>query len=194
MTTVYINEFHYDNSGADVGEFFEIAGPAGTDLTGWSLVLYNGGNGATYGTIALSGTIPDQSNGLGTLQFATPLQNGSPDGFALYDGASVIQFLSYEGSFTAIDSVANGLTSTDIGVLEGGEPAGQSLSLSGSGRVYEDFTWSAPAAESPGAVNVSQTFEALLPRPRSSSTNFTTTTPAQMSASLSKLPAPPEPT
>ena len=28
--TVFINEIHYDNTGADAGEFIEIAGPAGT--------------------------------------------------------------------------------------------------------------------------------------------------------------------
>ena len=38
----FINEIHYDNVGTDSGEAIEVAGPAGTDLTGWSLVLYNG--------------------------------------------------------------------------------------------------------------------------------------------------------
>ena len=42
--TPFINEFHYDNSGTDAGEAIEIAGPAGTNLTGWTLVLYNGTN------------------------------------------------------------------------------------------------------------------------------------------------------
>lgn len=32
--TVWINEIHYDNTGDDVDEGVEIAGPAGTDLTG----------------------------------------------------------------------------------------------------------------------------------------------------------------
>ncbi len=41
-TAVFINEFHYDNAGTDSGEFVEIAGAAGTDLTGWKVVLYNG--------------------------------------------------------------------------------------------------------------------------------------------------------
>ena len=46
-TSVFINEIHYDNTGTDAGEAIEVAGPAGTDLTGWSLVLYNG-NGGVY--------------------------------------------------------------------------------------------------------------------------------------------------
>ena len=37
--SVFINEIHYDNTGTDANEAIEIAGPAGTDLTGWSIVL-----------------------------------------------------------------------------------------------------------------------------------------------------------
>ncbi|WP_197481070.1 hypothetical protein, partial [Oleiphilus sp. HI0086] len=45
---VYINEFHYDNQGADQNEFVEIAGLSGTDLLGWQLEFYNGNNGRRY--------------------------------------------------------------------------------------------------------------------------------------------------
>jgi hypothetical protein len=38
-SVVFINEIHYDNAGTDVGEGVEIAGTAGTDLTGWVLFL-----------------------------------------------------------------------------------------------------------------------------------------------------------
>ena len=159
--SVFINEFHYDNTGTDTGEFIEIAGPAGTDLTGWSIVLYNGANGTVYNTINLSGIIPEQDNGFGTLDFATlGLQNGSPDGFALVDNTgSVVQFLSYEGTFTATDGPAAGLTSTDIGVSEpSSTPIGFSLQLTGTGSTPDDFTWSAPADDTPGAVNNGQSF------------------------------------
>ena len=43
---VRISEIHYDNVGVDTGEAIEIEGPAGTDLTAYTLVLYNGSNGA----------------------------------------------------------------------------------------------------------------------------------------------------
>ncbi|HEY3477197.1 MAG TPA: hypothetical protein VGK56_21455, partial [Anaerolineales bacterium] len=66
-STVFINEIHYDNTGTDAGEAIEIAGPAGTDLTGWSIVLYNGSGGAVYDTDALSGTIQNQQGGYGTV-------------------------------------------------------------------------------------------------------------------------------
>ncbi|HEX2271292.1 MAG TPA: Ig-like domain-containing protein, partial [Pyrinomonadaceae bacterium] len=163
--SVFINEIHYDNTGTDAGEAIEIAGPAGTDLTGWSLVLYNGAGGAPYDTRALSGIIPNQQAGFGTLSFTYPvngIQNGAPDGVALVDASSsVVQFLSYEGSFTAVGGPANGMSSVDIGVLEvGNEPLGQSLRLAGTGQFYEDFTWNAPAAATFGAVNTGQNFGA----------------------------------
>jgi len=115
--TVFVNEFHYDNSGADVDQFVEIAGPAGTDLTGWRIEKYNGNGGSSYGVEAFAGTISDEGNGYGAVAIFTSLQNGAPDGFALIDPTdNVVQFLSYEGAFTATNGFANGLTSTDVGV------------------------------------------------------------------------------
>ncbi|HEY4734521.1 MAG TPA: DNA/RNA non-specific endonuclease [Gemmatimonadaceae bacterium] len=113
------SEIHYDNSGDDVGEQIEIEGPANTDLGGWSIVLYNGGSGQSYDTRALSGFIPATcgERGVVVVPFAT-IQNGSPDGFALVHNAQVVQFLSYEGSFAAVDGPATGITSTDIKVEE----------------------------------------------------------------------------
>src|SRR5215468_4578371 len=50
--TVRISELHYDNVGTDTGEAVEVSGPAGMDVTGWSVVLYNGNGGASYYTTA----------------------------------------------------------------------------------------------------------------------------------------------
>jgi len=161
-TTVFINEFHYDNDGIDVGEFVEIAAPAGTNLTGWSIVLYNGGTGQTYDTDPLSGTIPNHQNGFGTFALSYPsngIQNGTVDAIALVQGTTVVQFLGYEGSFVATNGPAVGLTSTDIGVAEGGTaPIGTSLSLQGTGTTYEDFVWATGVDDTPGAVNTGQSF------------------------------------
>ncbi|HRW75698.1 MAG TPA: Calx-beta domain-containing protein, partial [Saprospiraceae bacterium] len=160
---IFINEFHYDNTGGDVGEFIEVAGTAGLDLSNYSLVLYNGSNGLVYNTLPLFGTIDDEGNGTGAVSFPYPvngIQNGAPDGIALVEGGTnVLYFLSYEGTFTALDGPANGLLSTDIGVLEvGGEPIGLSLQLTGSGMGYNAFTWSGPSPESPGDLNDDQDF------------------------------------
>ena len=160
--SVFINEIHYDNASTDTGEAIEIAGPAGTNLSGWSLVLYNGNGGVVYNTRTLSGTIPDQQGGRGTLTFTyrqNGIQNGGPDGVALINGATVVQFLSYEGTFTATDGPAAGQTSTDIGVRETPTtPVGQSLQLSGTALTYEGFTWTEPAKNTFGQPNTGQTF------------------------------------
>ncbi|WP_340063318.1 T9SS type A sorting domain-containing protein [Ascidiimonas aurantiaca] len=160
--SLFINEIHYDNASTDVDEAIEIAGPAGTDLTGYSLVLYNGSNGLEYNTTALSGVLTNQQGGIGTLATLYPvngIQNGAPDGIALIGpGNVVIQFLSYEGSFQALDGPAAGITSTDIGVAEIGTAVGTSLQLGGSGTDYTDFTWEAAAASTYGNVNTNQTF------------------------------------
>lgn len=160
---VWINEIHYDNDGTDAGEAIEVAGPAGTDLTGWSIVLYNGNGGASYRTNTLSGVLADQQGGFGTATVTYPtdgIQNGSPDGIALVDAGGVVaQFLSYEGTFAAVGGPANGMTSTDIGVAEvSSTPVGHSLQLTGTGTAYADFTWSAAQPSTFGSVNAGQTF------------------------------------
>jgi len=163
--TIFINEIHYDNDGTDQGEAIELAGPAGTDLSGWSIVLYNGASSqrAPYATTNLSGIIPDQQNGFGTIVISYPtngIQNGSPDGIALVEPSNnIIQFLSYEGTIEAASGPAAGLTSTDINVNESSNtPVGFSLQLTGTGRSYEDFTWAEPADDNFGEVNTGQTF------------------------------------
>ena len=141
--TAFINEIHYDNIGKDTGEAIEVAGPAETDLSGWALALYNGRNGTLYRTKPLSGIIPDQANGFGTIAFgfAKSIQNGAPDGIALVANGKVVQFLSYEGTFTAAGGPADGMTSTDIRVAESGStPVGFSLQLKGTGTARVIFS------------------------------------------------------
>lgn len=164
--SVFINEIHYDNASSDVNEGVEIAGPAGTDLSTYTLSLYNGNGGAAYNTVALAGSIPDLQNGFGAVFFAiSGIQNGAPDGVALVDGSnSVVQFLSYEGTITGVGGAADGLLSTDIGVAETGSTAiGLSMQLTGEGTEYSDFTWATDSTSTYDAVNVSQTFGMAVP-------------------------------
>jgi hypothetical protein len=183
----WINEIHYDNTGADTGEFIEIAGPA-QDLTGWEILLYNGSDGTVYDTISLDGLIlNDDVNGIGFTAVSTPgIQNG-PDGIALvdpfgnipgYDETPFIldnQFFSYEGSFVATEQAAVGITSIDLGTSEPSDtPVGYSLQLTGTGIKYMDFTtlsyvssggdtWTITTpnpslmAATPGMINTGQT-------------------------------------
>ena len=151
VPTVYISELHYDNVGTDADERIEINGPAGTNLTGWSVVLYNGSGGASYNTRALTETIPALCDGRGVIVLTYPqdgIQNGSPDGIALVNGSGqVVEFLSYEGTFTAVGGAAGGMVSVDIGVSETAAPLGQSLQRSSAD------VWSGPLANTFGACN-----------------------------------------
>jgi hypothetical protein len=162
----YINEFHYDNSGADQFEYVEIAGLAGSDLNGWHLDFYNGTNGKIYSSWDLSGSIDDEVEGFGALSFSgsTGLQNGPNDGIALVnDLGSLIQFISYEGSLVGTEGAALGVASQDIGLTEGGSvPVGQSLQLTGLGADSEDFTW-VSGHSSFGELNVGQSYSQVIP-------------------------------
>lgn len=159
---VFINEFHYDNDGTDSGEFVELVGPGGTDLTGWQLLLYNGSNGAPYGQIDLAGVLADDTGtGFGFQLIGFPsngLQNGAADGLALLDDAgTVLEFLSYEGVLTAVTGGAAGLTSRDVLVSEtNATPIGASLQRVGRGSVATDFVWMALQQGTPGYGNNDQ--------------------------------------
>ncbi len=127
----HFSEIHYDNFGTDVNEAIEIEGPAGTDVTGWSVVLYNGTDGRAYGTRTLAGAIPASCDGRGVVVLLYPengIQNGAPDALALVDAEGhVVEFLSYEGTLSAIDGPAAGRTATDILAAQNSSPIGQSL-------------------------------------------------------------------
>jgi DNA/RNA endonuclease G (NUC1) len=130
--SVRFSELHYDNNGTDANERIEISMPVGQDLTGWQLVLYNGANGQSYSTGALAPLTRSACAGgerevVVALYPANGIQNGSPDGMALVNGAgSVVEFLSYEGAFQATNGPAVGITSTDIGASETGGTSGTS--------------------------------------------------------------------
>ncbi|MCX2681012.1 endonuclease [Galbibacter sp. EGI 63066] len=161
--SVFINEIHYDNDGADTEEGIEVAGPVGTDLSGWTFVLYNGSTGSVYNTINLTSVLLDMGLGYGVEAISLPsngLQNGAPDGIALVDASSnVVQFLSYEGSLTAVDGPAAGMTSTDIGVSQSSAtPIGSSLQLTGTATEYDGFIWETVEAATFGAINTNQFF------------------------------------
>jgi uncharacterized protein len=146
-----LNEFHYDNAGADVGEFIEVRTTAGGDASGLVVELYNGSGGAVYGTLTTATAAVTTD---GTYDYyvwnlpANGLQNGAPDGLALSNGGALVEFLSYEGTFTAVGGAANGAVSTSIGVAEAGtEAPGFSLQRNADG------TWRAPEASTAGAAN-----------------------------------------
>jgi hypothetical protein len=158
---LWINEIHYDNVGTDTGEFIEVAGVAGLNLSGYSLHLYNGANGTVYRVINMLGTLANQQNGYGVWPFVTsPIENDT-DGVALVaPGGLVVQFLSWEGTFAATAGPAIGLLSTMIPTAESGTtPVGFSLQLQGAGHEAAAFAWSAPMVATMGFPNGGQTLQ-----------------------------------
>ncbi len=147
-----INEIHYDNEGTDVGEFVEVR-VAETDDRAENLTLYyyNGSNGEVYATTGIGprGSSDDEFS-YNFIELPTNgLQNGAPDGIALVnDRGQVLDFISYEGSFVAVDGPAAGLRSLDIGVSEDGDtPVGASLARNFDG------TWFVDDVDSRGVAN-----------------------------------------
>jgi hypothetical protein len=145
---VWINEFHYDNTGSDVDEYVEVVvGPdmAGVNLSDVTLSLYNGSNGEVYGAHTLDTfDVGGLVNGFQFYSLLIPgLQNG-PDAFALDEGGGLIEFLSYEGSFIATNGPAAGVSAFDVGVIELTDTLiGSSLGLTGGpGTEAADFSWS----------------------------------------------------
>ncbi|RXR31259.1 hypothetical protein EQG68_10255 [Flavobacterium piscinae] len=119
-----INEFHYDNIGTDVNEFVEIRitgamGSQPANLSQYSIVLYNGSNQSTYDSATLN-TLVQTCDSTDCYYVWQPIsiQNGAPDGIALIGPSGLIEFISYEGVFTALNGGAAGTSSTDVGVLE----------------------------------------------------------------------------
>ena len=154
VATPRINEIHYDNAGADSGEFVEIRVTAGEDVSGMQVEFYNGSNGAQYGNVAPVSAMSMTSDGTYDYYVLNlpqdGIQNGSPDALSLSKNGEVIEFLSYEGTLTATSGTAAGMTSTDIGVSETTlTPAGQSLQRTGDGPTE----WTGPVDATRGGAN-----------------------------------------
>lgn len=120
----YFSEIDY--YGQDPDEFIEVAVPAGTDVSGYSVQLYDA-SGALIYTFSL-GTVQTTIGGhdVYVIDASNPIfdSSGDPtgvmypdDGLALVDGGgTVLQFVSWEGNtVTATGGAANGMTSTNIG-------------------------------------------------------------------------------
>lgn len=147
----FISEVHYDNAGADVGEFVAVTGPQGLDLNGWEIALYNGSNGSVYGVLPWTGQLLAGSDDVIEAYWpATGLQNG-PDAIALIsDSGTVADFIAYEQAVTANDGAAAGATARLLPLSEGGSTvAGDSLQRVGA---LSEWLWIA-GASSPGVVN-----------------------------------------
>jgi len=118
-----INEFAYDCDISDNNEIVEvrIENTFTGSLSDLRLTLYNGNDGEPYGvTETLDDFVVGTNDGVYTYYTWIPssIMNGSPDGLSLDYQGTVVDFLSYEGTFTAVGGAADGMISTDIGVSQ----------------------------------------------------------------------------
>ncbi|MBM3976452.1 MAG: hypothetical protein FJ299_05625 [Planctomycetes bacterium] len=121
-----INEVDYDQPSTDTAEFVEIhnAGDAPQDLTNVVLEFWNGADSTIYRTVNLASAGPSLAPGgylvvraaavalppgVLFINFAAAqdsIQNGAPDGLLLRDGATLLDSMSYEGTFGGINEGA----------------------------------------------------------------------------------------
>jgi len=131
----FIGEFAYDCDTGDMNEGIEVCIPntfTGS-LADFTVELYNGGNNSVYSILSLAiDFVQGTNDGINTYYVysgsGSSIQNGNPDGLALVFQGVSCQFWSYEGTLTAADGAAVGMTSTDVGVSQtNGTPCDMSL-------------------------------------------------------------------
>ncbi len=130
---VVINEVDYDQPGTDSAEFIELfnTGSSIISLDNYAIDLINGSNSSSYRNIDLSGfsinagsyfVVCSNASLVANCNYSFTssngwIQNGAPDAVALYDGASLLDALSYEGilsPYTEGDTLAIKDNNTDI--------------------------------------------------------------------------------
>jgi hypothetical protein len=136
--TVVINEVDYDQPSTDAAEFIELknTGTTPVDLTGWSLELVNGtgGGAAQYQLFALPSVVlaaggyfvvcANSANTINCDLDVSPntnlIQNGAPDGMALWNGSVLVDALSYEGDCAApyVETSGGGLSDSGSNDLQ----------------------------------------------------------------------------
>ncbi len=144
----YISEIRYADN--HVRDFIEVAAPTGTDTTGWSVAFYN--QEGTLNTAFDLGGVVSTTAGKDVYVIdnnTSGFENlGATKGYALVDGTgTVVQFISFSSTITAVDGPAAGLTATQYGDLT---DAGSGASMETTDR---GATYSAQYAPNPGTIS-----------------------------------------
>ena len=136
----YFSEVGYQDAPPN---FFEVAVPAGTDVSGYSIAIYDA-SGVLQTTMPFGP--PDVTHfGHDVYSFDefSPggIEYGASEAIALIDGSgTVVQFVSFEGkSVTPATGPAAGVTSRDLGFLA----SGQTFETTDGGATY--FAQSTPS-------------------------------------------------
>jgi len=151
--TVWINEISYVGN---TGEYIELAGPAGTSLSGYTISVFNS-SGLLVTTYAPNGTFPDQLGGYGTVQIPVVGLPDGPTSLGLANADQPFQFISYEASGMTMTGASGFFDmlppATDIGVTQ--SDLATTVQLSGAGSTLGSFAWGV-GDRSPAAPNAAQ--------------------------------------
>lgn len=178
LPAVWINEIDYNNPGTDTTEWIELAGASGVSLDDFELALINqvGSEYAVFDLADAAFVFPDEADGFGffVLGIVPPslgvmadyvpagwtsdeIQNGPGDSIQLRrkEGENV-HLVDYGGDNAATDE-------DQTAAADGAANDSDTIYLAGiNGGDFDGFTWQNQADRAtPGAANVSQTFEAL---------------------------------
>jgi len=189
---VWINEInvedgYYDEMGFVEGTgtngYVEIIGRAGTDISNWSLEMYNSQNSNVFTyTISSNTKLQNDKDGYGFFVFGAPLvqnkdliltndfENYSdspnyievPGGLILRSASGEVESkICYNPNHDSLTAVGFEYIGDDFSSQDdpyGGEwiPAFKSLQLNGTGSNYVDFSWSWTNGFTPGMINSGQ--------------------------------------
>ena len=162
-STLVVNEIDYDQPGTDTAEFVELHNVSGApvELGGHQLRLVNGNGGATYVTVDLpAGALEPGGHYVVCANAATVagcdldiapdtnlVQNGDPDAVSLWNGAALVDAVSYGG-------VVPGHVEGPAGAPKDSAVAGESLARVPDGCDTDDNAADfAVAPATPGASN-----------------------------------------
>ena len=170
---IWINEFHYDNLSTDTGEFVEVValnenGFSPPDIGAINIELFDA-SGILYDQILLDDSSIQVTSTVDANYYVwnpASLIDGV-GGIALNDGLFSTSIISYGGVITAVGGLANGNTSTNVGLTEDTNTMiGETIGLTGNGTDSADFTWDAPLSNTSGGINEGQSFgTASVPEP-----------------------------
>ena len=142
--SAYISEVDYEGGAAE--NFVEIVVPAGTDVSGYSLVVYDkdGSVDSTLSFDPATQTIAGQDVYLFDATDSEFEDLKNDEAVALVDDTgTVLQFISFQDPVTAVDGPANGLSATQIGEHSSAQA---SLATSDGGASYQPTTTSTPGS------------------------------------------------
>lgn len=129
------------------------------NLNDYRISLYDGADGTVYQTITLDQFTVGTTVNSRVYYFYNMPDNTmltGPAGISISYSGTVLpgQFISYGGSFIAVEGDATGKTSVNVGTFTPQE----SFALTGTGSKFSDFNWASMSNPSPGDANPGQAY------------------------------------